>query len=339
MVQHIRMPTRRQVLAGAAGVATTAAAPAILRPARAAFPERNIKVVIPTGQGGGADRLARSFADIWRKSLNVAFEFDFYAGGAGQVGYELFVRKRDKDGYNLLFGNMGPEMIMYALQKPNYKFPDDYFYFCRTDVDDSCVYVRANSPFKRIEDVVAEGKKRTVTVATSRLPHPASIGMLALGEATGAKFNLVPYGGGNPTTVAVLNGEVDCGVIPVAEPIKMGDKTRTLGVFNDTNRVAKYTADAPPINKVFGTKIPELSSSRAWAVHTAAAEKFPDAFKRLNETAKAVSSDPAYKEVFVKTAGPWEAVAYGDREVCTKYALGMIELARKYEPLLTAKKK
>ncbi|MGQ0677921.1 MAG: tripartite tricarboxylate transporter substrate-binding protein, partial [Rhodospirillales bacterium] len=318
--------------------AAAIAAPAILRHAEAAFPERTIKVVIPTAQGGGADRLARSFADIWRKSLGAAFEFDFYPGGAGQVGYELFVNKRDRDCHNLLFGNMGPEMIMYALQKPNYKFPDDYFYFCRTDVDDSAVYVRAASPFKRIEDVVAEGKKRTVTVATSRLPHPATIGMLALGEATGAKFNLVPYGGGNPTTVAVLNGEVDCGVIPVAEPIKMGDKTRTLAVFNDANRVAKYTADAPPVNKVFGTKIPELSSSRAWAVHTQAAAKFPDAFKRLNETARQVSADPAYKEVFVKTTGPWEAVAYGDREVCTKYALGMIELAERYRALLTAKK-
>ncbi len=339
MIEHIRMPSRREVIAGMAGAAAAVAAPAVLRPVLAAYPERNIKVVIPTAQGGGADRLARSFADIWRKSLNVAFEFDFFPGGAGQVGYELFVHKRDKDGYNLLFGNMGPEMIMYALQKPKYKFPEDYFYFCRTDVDDSCVYVRANSPFKRIEDVVAEGKKRTVTVATSRLPHPASIGMLALGEATGAKFNLVPYGGGNPTTVAVLNGEVDCGVIPVAEPIKMGDKTRTLGIFNDANRVAKYTADAPPINKVFGTKIPELSSSRAWAIHAEAAAKFPDAFKRLNETAKNVSADPAYKEVFVKTAGPWEAVAYGDREACTKYALSMIELAKRYEPLLTAKKK
>ena len=70
-------------------------------------------------------------------------------------GYELYVNRREKDGHNLLFGNMGPEMIMYALQKPKYKFPDDYFYFCRIDIDDSAVYVRAESPFKKIEDLVA----------------------------------------------------------------------------------------------------------------------------------------------------------------------------------------
>lgn len=315
-----------------------AAAPALPQPAHAAYPDRNMKVVIPTGQGGGADRLARGFTDVWRKLLGVAFEFDFYPGGSGQVGYEIFTGRRDRDGYNLLFGNMGPEMIMYALQNPKYKFPDDYFYFCRIDIDDSAVYVRAESPFKRIEDIVAEAKKRTVTVATSRLPHPGSIGMLALGDATGAKFNLVPYGGGNPTIVATLNGEVDCGVLPIAEPIKLGDKMRILGVFNDTNILAGKTGDAPPINKVFGTKIPDLSSSRSWAIHTEAAAKYPDRFRLLNDKARQVFGDPGFKNTYDKLGGAWEQVAYGDRDACSKYAQAMVELALRYKPLLSAKK-
>ncbi len=160
-----------------------------------------MRVVIPTGQGGGADRLARVFDDFWGPLLKTNFEYGFFAGAAGQVGYELYVNKRERDGHNLLFGNMGPEMIMYALQKPPYRFPEDYQYFCRLDVDDSIVFVRSESPFKRIEDLVAEAKKRAVNVAVSRLPHPASIGMLALGNAQKARFNLVPYGGGNPTMV------------------------------------------------------------------------------------------------------------------------------------------
>lgn len=329
--------TRRHLLSGAAAAGTMATLP-VSRGARAAgYPERNLKVVIPTGQGGGADRLARTFAETWRKSLGVPFEFDFFPGGSGQVGYEVFTGRRDKDGYNLLFGNMGPEMLMYALQNPKYKFPDDYFYFCRIDVDDSAIYVKADSPFKRIEDVVAEAKKRVVTCATSRLPHPGSIGVLALGDATKSKFNLIPYGGGNPTVVATLNGEVDIGVLPVAEPIKLGDKVRILGVFNNVNILAKTTGDAPPINKVFGTNIPDLYSSRAWAVHTAVADKFPDRFQKLNESAQQVFKDAGFKEFYEKTAGDWQQVAYGGREECTKYALAMVDLAARYKPLLSAK--
>lgn len=332
--------SRRSVLQGSIVAAASAAFGLSPAPARAqAFPSRNFRVVIPTNQGGGAERLARTFDDVWSKALGRQFEYDFYPGAAGQVGYELFVRRRDPDGYNLLFGNMGPEMIMYALQKPNYKFPDDYVYFCRLDVDDSMLFVREGSPFKRIEDVVAEGKKRTVNVATSRIPHPASIGVLALGDATKSKFNLIPYAGGNPTMIAVLNGEVDCGVLPGANPIAMGDKIRILTVFNNENALAEKTGNAPPVNKVFGTKIPNLYSSRAWAVHASVIDKHPDRFKTLNETARAVFDKPEWREGYEKTGAPYEMIQYGDRETCTEYALAMVELANQYRALLTAKKK
>lgn len=327
-------PVRRQLLAsGAAAMAV-----GVLPGARAqAFPSRNMRVVIPTGQGGGADRLARVFDDFWGPLLKASFEYGFFPGAAGQVGYEVYLNRREKDGHNLLFGNMGPEMLMYALQRPPYRFPEQYQYFCRLDVDDSIVFVRGQSRFKHIEELAAEAKRRTVTVAVSRLPHPASIGVLALGDAIKAKFNLVPYGGGNPTMVAVMNGEVDCGALPAAGIVTLGDQMRVLGVFNDDNRLGRYTKNAPSVNKVFATKIPALYSSRAWAIHTEVIEKFPDRFALLERTAKQVFDLPAYKEAYVKTGAPVEAIQYGDREICTRYAKATVELANEYRALLSAK--
>ena len=305
-----------------------------------AFPSRNMRVVIPTGQGGGADRLARVFDDYWGAQLKTKFEYAFHPGAAGQVGYELYLHKRERDGHNLLFGNMGPEMIMYALQKPPYKFPGDYQYFCRLDVDDSVVFVRQKSPFKRIDDLVAEAKKKTVNVAVSRLPHPASIGMLALGNAVKARFNLVPYGGGNPTQVAVLNGEADCGALPIAGVASLGDQLRILGIFNDDpQKMAKYLGNAPSVNAAFGTKLPALYSSRAWAIHSEVIDKFPDRFALLEKTARAVFDMPKYREEYAKTGAPIETIQFGDRATCTRYANSMVELANEYQGLLTAKKK
>jgi tripartite-type tricarboxylate transporter receptor subunit TctC len=323
---------RRALLGAAAAVGVAQAARA------QSFPTRNFRVVIPTGQGGGADRLARSFDDGWAKLLGRQFEYDFYAGAAGQVGYELFTGRREADGYNLLFGNMGAEMIMYALQKPKFKFPEDLVYFCRIDIDDSCVFVRAQSPFRRIEDVVAEAKRRPLNVATSRIPHPASIGILALGEATGARFNLVPYAGGSPTTVAVLSGEVDIGVLPVAGVTTQGDRMRVLGMFNKENIVAAHTDNAPTINAVFGTNIPDLYSSRSWAIHTRAIERFPDRYAKLAATAPKVFEDPTFRDAYAKTGAPVETIRHGDRAVCTEYALAMIELANRYQAQLSARR-
>jgi tripartite-type tricarboxylate transporter receptor subunit TctC len=329
-------PSRRRLIA--AGAAAAALGPWPLARAQA-FPSKNMRVLIPTAQGGGAERLARAFDDFWGQLLKTQFEYDFFPGAAGQVGYEVFIHKRDKDAYNLLFGNMGPEMIMYALRKPNYRFPEDYQYFCRTDIDDSVVFVKRDSKIQRLEDLVAEAKKRVVTVAVSRLPHPASIGMLALGAAQKARFNLVPFGGGNPTMVSVMSGETDCGALPIAGVVSQSDRMRVLGVFNDNYKLAKYTDNAPSVNKVFGTKIPELSSSRSWAIHTQAIEKFPDRFALLEKTSKQVAEDPRFREAFAKTGAPPEALEYGDRETCNRYVKGMIELTNEYRSLLTAKGK
>jgi tripartite-type tricarboxylate transporter receptor subunit TctC len=305
--------------------------------AQAKFPARKMSVIIPTGQGGGAERLARPFAAVWSKLIGQPFEFEFHAGAAGQVGYTLFVQKRDRDGHNLLFGNMGPEMIMYALQKPAYKFPDDYIYFCGTDVDDSCVFVRQDSPFKKIEDVVAEAKKRPLNTATSRIPHPASIGILQLGRETNSRFNLVPFQGGNPTQIAVMSGEVDIGVLPITGVLKLMDKFRVLGVFNKTNIFAKETNNAPTINAVFGTKIPDLQSTRSWAIHTEFANKNPAAFEMLEKTAQQVMTNQDFKDQARKNGEAIESLKYFNRKECTEYANAMIQLAEEFRPVLTAR--
>jgi hypothetical protein len=92
------------------------------------------------------------------------------------------------------------------------------------------------------------------------------------------------------------------------------------------------------VNKVFGTRIPDLYSSRSWAIHTEAIEKFPDRFAVLEKTARQVFDNPKYKEEYAKTGAPVETIQFGDRKLCTEYSKGMIALAEEYRSLLTAKK-
>lgn len=328
--------SRRRLLGAAAGSFALAQVPGAF--AQEKFPSKNIRVVVPTAQGGSADRLARVFDDFWGPLLKTHFEYQFMAGAAGQVGYETFVGKSPRDGHHLLFGNMGPEMIMYALQKPGYKFPQDYQYFCRLDVDDSIVFASRKSKFTKLEQVIEESKKRTINVATSRLPHPASIGILALGKATGGRFNLVPYGGGNPTSIAVLNGEADIGVLPIAGVIVQKETLKVLGIFNDGHNMGAHAEGAPSVNKVAGTRIPDLYSSRSWAVHTEVVEKYPERFALLEKTARQVFDNPKYKEEYAKTGAPVETIQYGDRALCTQYSNDMIKLAEEYRELLSARR-
>jgi tripartite-type tricarboxylate transporter receptor subunit TctC len=327
---------RRRLLRGALGAAALSQVPFGF--AAEKFPSGNMRVIVPTGQGGSADRLARTFDDFWGPKLGTHFEYQFMPGAAGQVGYETYIRKMPHDGEHLLFGNMGPEMIMYVLQNPSYKFPQDYQYFCRMDIDDSVMFGSKKGKIQTLQQAIDEAKKRTLNVAVSRLPHPASICLLALGKATGARFNLVPYGGGHPTSIAVLNGECDIGALPIANVIVQDETLQVLGIFNDEPKWTRYTK-APSVNAVAGTKIPALPSSRSWAVHTDFIEKSPDKFALLEKTARQVFDDPKYKDEVKKTGAPLETIAFGDRKVCTEYANHMIELTNEYRDLLSAKKK
>src|SRR3546814_18527099 len=70
--------------------------------------------------------------------------------------------------------------------------------------------------------------------------------------------------------MAAITGEVDCSALPLANPITLGDQAIVLGIFADTNPTPDDTGNAPVVTDVFGTDLPPLTSSRAWAIHAAA---------------------------------------------------------------------
>lgn len=332
--------TRRGLLKGTAAVAGVAALGAFpLHQARAdKFPSKNIRVAIPTGEGGGVDDAARAFTSVWSEKLGTSFEYSYYPGASGQVGYEIFTKKLEADCHTLLFGNIGPEMIMYATQNPGYKFPDDYVYFASIDTDEAVIWVAKNSKFQTIEALVAEGKKRTVNFSTSRLPHPSSLGVLALAEATGAKFKLVPYGGGNAARSAAITGECDACATFMNSSLKFVDQIKFLTVFAKKNRLPAVTDNAPPVNSVFNTKIPAMTGNRAWAIQTKAIKEFPDRFEILKKTAKETFEDPAYRKAVEKAKNRWEFNEYADQAECTESAMEVVALAKKYKDLISATK-
>jgi tripartite-type tricarboxylate transporter receptor subunit TctC len=335
---------RRTLLqGGAAALGGAALATAPLSPTFAqAFPSENLKVMVATREGGGADRNLRALWSVWKKYLKTEMEASFYPGGAGRVGYEKYMGIAKPDCYTLLFGNMGPEVLNWVVQPPaGFKFPDDYVYFNRVDVDPSCIFVDAKkSPFKTIDDIVAEGKKRTLNVAVSRIAHPTSLGILAIGRQAGAKFNLVPLSGGRNTYAGVSSGEMDIGALPLSGVAARHTTFRTVLVFDDepySKALTEQVYDAPRANKHFGMKLPDLHSARAFAIKTEAIEKHPDRFKTLVDTAAKVFKDPEFKVTIEKTKAPWELVRYGDREQCAKYVKEIVAIGEEYKDLIKGK--
>jgi tripartite-type tricarboxylate transporter receptor subunit TctC len=326
--------TRRSFVHGASiGTVGALCAPAILRAQANDFPSRPLQVVIPIAEGGGVDRSARAFNAAWEPSLGQGFEYAYFPGASGQVGYETYIGRRDSDCYNLLFGAIGPEMIMYATQNPNYTFPDDFLYFAGVNSDDSVIWVSRDSPFQTLEDLIEEGMRRPVNFSGSRLPHPSSIAVFLLAEHTGADFNVIPYGGGNPARTAAITGEVDACCTFMSSSLSVGDQIRYLTVFQDENPIPEETDDAPPVNALLGTDFPALDGVRAYAIHRAAVEQYPERYQHLNDTIRETFESGRYEETTREAGLHPGFITYLDEEACTRSAESFVELAQRFEHL------
>ncbi len=329
--------SRRSLVKGTAALGAGVFAPSIIRPAFArSYPSRNITIVCPTNVGGGVENHARNFTQVWRKQLGVEFEFEFYPGAAGQAGYEVYVHRKERDGHNLLFGNIGPEVIMYVTQRPNYRIPEDITYIASTGGVPMVIFVGRDSPFQTIEDLVEEGRRRTISVSTSRLPHPATIGALALADELGASFNLIPFAGGNPTTMAAITGEVDAAATTANQAIQLGDQLRVLCTFKYDAALNPQMGNPPTANEVFGLDLPELEHNTGLAIHTEVWENDADVRAVIEETLPKVFEDPELEEVYARSGVPFEAVSFQGEEQAMRIVRQTIDLANQYRDLITA---
>jgi tripartite-type tricarboxylate transporter receptor subunit TctC len=309
----------------------------ISAPCWADYPSKNMSIIVPTGEGGAMDRVIRAVTNVWRDHLGVNFQSTFHPGASGEVGY-MFFCKRPADGHTLLAGNIAPEMMMYVLQEPDFKFPDDFVYFASMDSDPAVLWVRKNGPIQSIQDLVAEGKKRPVNIATSRFPHPSTLAVLLLGEATGAQFNIIPYGGGNPARTAGLTGEVDAVTTFLSSSLDFTSEINFIVMFQNENKWKDISQHAPTPQEALGVTIPEFGGNRAWAVSREFKDKNPAEYEKLVSSFKSAFEDPKLQEEWKKVGMDPQFLEFRDEEESTKLAFEIIETAKKYQEILKGKK-
>ena len=103
----------RRRMAAALATALVGAAVAAA-PARAEFPEKPVKLVVPFAPGGPTDALARHLGEALRVRLGQTVIVDNRGGAGGNIGAEV-VATAPADGYTLLFGTSGPLAINVSL--------------------------------------------------------------------------------------------------------------------------------------------------------------------------------------------------------------------------------
>lgn len=177
-----------------------------------AYPTRPITMVVPFPPGGLADITGRPLATAMSKVLGQTIVVENKAGAGGAVGH-AYAARQAADGYTIMNALSSITVIPVAEEvngrKPTYTMAD-FTPIARIAADPTVLLVRSDSPWKTVDDLIADAKKRPgkISYSSSGLYGTTHTCQAMFAQAAGIDLLHVPYKGGAPSMQALLAGEV-----------------------------------------------------------------------------------------------------------------------------------
>ncbi len=223
--------TRRQVLAS---TAAAIAAPAVF--AADAWPAKPIRLIVPFPPGGSSDIIARMIGNSLAEALKQPVLVDNKSGANGNLGAD-FVAKAQPDGYTLLLCDVGALAIspsVYA--KLSFDPSKELRGVTMLAYSPHLLVVNPSVPAKNLKELVALSKQKELNFATSGNGGANHLAGVALQQATGARWQYVPYKGGSQAIQDTVAGQCEVmmnGMLATLPHVQSG-KLKLLGVSKAT---------------------------------------------------------------------------------------------------------
>jgi tripartite-type tricarboxylate transporter receptor subunit TctC len=236
---------RRSLLAAAAATVLAAASGAAL--AQAQWPSKPITYIVPFGAGGTTDVLARLVTQKAGPALGTTFVIENKPGAGGSMGSDL-TAKAPADGYTIQGGTISSHAINASLYAKLPYDPIKHFQpITMIGSMPNILVVRADSPYKTVQDVIAAAKAKpsSVNYASSGNGTSQHLSGVFFEQMTGSKMVHVPYKSSAESLQALLSGQgadvIFENLAPAMPHIKAG-KLRALGVTS-----AKRSSSLPDV--------------------------------------------------------------------------------------------
>ncbi len=239
----------RRTLSFAIAAILSAAAIAATSAQAGDYPDKPIKLVVPSGAGGSTDTAARIMAINIQDHLGQPIIVVNKKGGSGGIGIN-FGLKAKPDGYLLMEGMIGGHVLHPAMNASAGYTPADYTPIAMTQMNPNVLVVNASAPYKDLKGLIAAIKaspgKLKFSHAGAGSIHFFGIHLLMKTAGLGGDSAIaVPYKGGKRSMAGLLRGEVDfhqTNLVSAIDFIKSG-KVRALAVT--TKERLKVFPDVP----------------------------------------------------------------------------------------------
>lgn len=282
----------------------------------AAFPERDIVLVVPWAAGGGTDTLGRTLVKNAKKYFGVNINVVNRVGGTGVVGMNS-VATAKPDGYTV--GVVTFNLSTYRLLGQSDLSYRDFDLIALLNRSQAGLSVRTDSSFKTLKDLVdyAKANPGVVTVGHSGPAGAWHLAAAGLAHKYGLKFTFVPFDGAAPTRTALVGGHISVAATGMDEVLQ----------FYQTKQVRILAANSPSRHPAF-PDVPTTAEAGYpvenpifdWRGLGAPKGTPPEILKVLREGFKKAAEDPDYITLMDKLALPR---TYLDHDRFAEFLAGM----------------
>jgi tripartite-type tricarboxylate transporter receptor subunit TctC len=269
-------------------------------PALAAWPDKPIRLIVPSAPGGAPDALMRALGQQLSVQLGVPVVIDNKPGGSYVIGTMDLV-KSAPDGYTLAYGNV----VSLATNKSllptvPYDVDKDLTLVANTLRLSNIMIVNNDVPARNVQELIAYAKKNPgkLAFASDGNGTTAHLGVERFKATTGTHMLHVPYRAATSAVTDLIGGGIQLMMInsPVSGPLAQAGKVRALGI-SSPQRSPAY----PDIPTIAEQGVPGFEVT-AWGGIIGPANMPKDIVTRLNAEIRTALASPAVKERF-KTLG------------------------------------
>src|SRR5688572_16870289 len=261
------------------------------------YPARPVRLVVPVPPGGSVDVMARILSPKWGEVMGQNVIIDYRPGANTIVGSE-HVARAAPDGYTLLINTL-PFVVNPSLY-PKMPFDPERDFAPVSMLGSSpfVLVVHPSIPAKSVQELVALAKAHPGKLNYSSAGNGSNLHVAAelFKNLTGTNIVHVPYGGGGPALIAILNGEAGVSflsLVAVTGHVATG-RMRALGLTG-----AQRSKAMPRVPTIAEQGVPGYQFGAWFGVYAPAATPAA-AIKALNDTIVRALKDANVAERFDK---------------------------------------
>jgi len=261
--------------------------------ALAAYPERPIRMIVPSAAGGQPDTNSRLVAAELSKRLGQQVVVDNRPGASSSIGFEAVARAQP-DGYTIGYGAFPLATNPSLLARVPYDVNKDFRMVVMTNISPNIIAIAPSLPVKSVLDLIAYAKRNPDQLMFGSAGSGGSmrLSMELFKQMTGTQMVHVPYKGMQQAITEVIGGRIQLvsdNVTSVLPHITAG-RLRGLGTTGPRRIPA-----APDLPTIAEAGVPGYEIT-AWGGYMAPAGTPAPIVARLNSELNMVVTSPAIRD-------------------------------------------